>query len=109
INIPGAAFRAAIPYLILRSCLLLLAQDRIREWLRPSGAAAPGARPKLGAGPGARAGAAGPEPVLPSAGGIDCGPILLVTVFVAAIYGGFFGAGLGIMLAVLGLFSSEPL
>jgi hypothetical protein len=33
-----------------------------------------------------------------------------VTVFVAAVYGGFFGAGLGIMLlAVLGLFSTEPL
>jgi uncharacterized membrane protein YfcA len=33
-----------------------------------------------------------------------------LTVFVAALYGGFFGAGLGIMLlAVLGLFSAAPL
>jgi uncharacterized membrane protein YfcA len=33
-----------------------------------------------------------------------------VTVLAVAVYGGFFGAGLGIMLlAVLGLFSTEPL
>jgi uncharacterized membrane protein YfcA len=110
INIPASAFRVAIPYLILASCLLLLAQDWIREWLRPSGVTAPGARPALGPGPGGGADPAGPEPVSPSVGAIDCGPILLVTVFVAAVYGGFFGAGLGIMLlAVLGLFSAEPL
>jgi uncharacterized membrane protein YfcA len=41
---------------------------------------------------------------------IESSPILLVTIFAAALYGGFFGAGLGIMLlAVLGLFSTEPL
>ena len=106
VTIPAAAFRVAIPYLILASCGLLLAQDRIREWLRPSGATRAGA----GAGPGGGAGPAGPGPDSPSSGAIDCGPILLVTVFVAAVYGGFFGAGLGIvLLAVLGLFSSEPL
>jgi uncharacterized protein len=34
----------------------------------------------------------------------------VMTIFVAAIYGGYFGAGLGIMyLAILGLFSSLPL
>jgi hypothetical protein len=34
----------------------------------------------------------------------------MVTIFAAAVYGGFFGAGLGIMLlALLGLFSAEPL
>ncbi|MGH9115649.1 MAG: sulfite exporter TauE/SafE family protein, partial [Acidimicrobiales bacterium] len=37
-------------------------------------------------------------------------PALLVTVLGASVYGGFFGAGLGIMLlALLGLFSAEPL
>jgi uncharacterized membrane protein YfcA len=110
INIPAAAFRVAIPYLILASCLLLLAQDRIREWLRPSGTSAPGSRPPWGPGPGGGADPAGPEPVSPSTGTVQSGPILVVTIFMAAVYGGFFGAGLGIMLlAVLGLFSAEPL
>jgi uncharacterized membrane protein YfcA len=110
ISIPAAAFRAAIPYLILASCALLWAQDRIREWLRPSGASRPGARSPGGAGPGGGADPAGPRPVSPSTGTIDCRPILLVTVLLVAVYGGFFGAGLGIMLlAVLGLFSTAPL
>jgi uncharacterized membrane protein YfcA len=106
VTIPASAFRVAIPYLILASCLLLVAQDRIREWLRPSGATWTGRE----AGPGRGAGPAVPAPVSPSPGMMTCSPILLVTVFAAAVYGGFFGAGLGIMLlAVLGLFSAEPL
>jgi uncharacterized protein len=110
INIPATAFRVAIPYLILASCVLLWAQDLIREWLRPSGAAADGAPPTRWAGSSGAADPTGPRPVAPSTGTIDCPPILLVTVLVVAVYGGFFGAGLGIMLlAVLGLFSAAPL
>jgi uncharacterized membrane protein YfcA len=109
VTIPASAFRVAIPYLILASCLLLLAQDRIREWLRPEGAGGTG-RSESGAGPSGGADPTGPRPVSPSAGTIYCSPILLLTAFGAAVYGGFFGAGLGIMLlAVLGLFSTEPL
>jgi uncharacterized membrane protein YfcA len=110
VTIPAAAFRAAIPYLILTSCVLLLAQDQIREWIRPSAATNRDARAVGGAGPSGGAEPAGPSPDLPSTGSIDCRPILLVTIFAAALYGGFFGAGLGIMLlALLGLFSTEPL
>ena len=110
ITIPAAAFRDAVPYLLLASCGLLLAQDHLREWLRPSGAARTGPQAGVWAGPGGGADPAGPGPVSPPPGTIDYGPVLLVTVFVAAVYGGFFGAGLGIvLLAVLGLFSSEPL
>ncbi len=110
INIPATAFRVAIPYLILASCVLLWAQDLIREWLRPSGARTSGAQPTRWTEPSGGADPAGPGPVSSSTGTIDCPPILLVTVLVVAVYGGFFGAGLGIMLlAVLGLFSTEPL
>jgi uncharacterized membrane protein YfcA len=110
VNIPAEAFRVAIPYLILVSCLLLLAQDRIRDWLRPSDAPTAGTRPVRGAGPSGGADPAGPEPASPYPGPVHGSPVLLVTIFLAAMYGGFFGAGLGIMLlAVLGLFSTEPL
>jgi len=110
--IPAQAFRLAVPYLIVLSCVLLLLQDRLRVYL-----AARGARVK-GAGPAS-------EPVDASAGGADGQPAagvgerhgtsspsaaLVASVFAAAAYGGFFGAGLSIMLlAVLGMFSWEPL
>jgi uncharacterized membrane protein YfcA len=110
ITIPASAFRLAIPYLIVTSCLLLLVQDQVRDWIAVHGAADRNPGPSAGAGPGGGADPAGPEPESPSTGVIECGPILLVTIFAAALYGGFFGAGLGIMLlAVLGLFSAEPL
>lgn len=78
------AFRALVPYLILMAAALLAAQDRLRAWL-------------VG-----HAGHDRHRPVsplrvaLPVAGG--------------AIYGGYFGAGLGvILLAVLGLVLDETL
>jgi uncharacterized membrane protein YfcA len=110
VAIPASTFRAVIPYLILASCVLLLAQDRIRERLRPATAPDANARPGVGAGPGGGADPAGPAPISPPSGTIHTSLILLGAVFVAAVYGGFFGAGLGIMLlAMLGLFSREPL
>lgn len=79
VSLPGAAFRAAVPYLILLSCGLLAFGDR----LRPADIERADRR----------------HPVY-----------LLVSIFLGAVYGGFFGAGLGIMiLALLGLFSTEPL
>jgi uncharacterized membrane protein YfcA len=69
-------FREIVPYLILVSCVLLATQDRLRAW--------------VGRHRGDR-GLATPE---------------LVAVFVSGAYGGYFGAGLGIMLiAILGLFT----
>ena len=72
-------FRAVVPYLILLSCLLLAVQDRVRAMV-----AVHSDQARL--------------PVLELGG-----------VFLAGVYGGYFGGGLGIMLiAVLGLFSSVP-
>ena len=77
------AFRTLVPYMILMAAALLAAQDRLRAWL---------------------VGHAGhhERPVSP----------LLLTLSAAggAIYGGYFGAGLGvILLAVLGLVLDETL
>ncbi len=81
LTIPSHAFRVAVPYLIVASCALLLFQEPLR---RRIGASEPGRR--------------------------GHGIALTASCFGAAVYGGFFGAGLGIMLlAVLGLFSSDSL
>lgn len=91
VAIPAGAFRTAVPYLIVLACGLLLFQERLRDVLVRT------------------------TPV-PSAGAVATSRVthgrlsLLVLIFVASLYGGFFGAGLGIVfLAVLGLFSTEPL
>lgn len=81
VTIPSHAFRVAVPYLIVASCALLLVQDRLRD----------------------RVGATASD-----AGRLR--HVRPLAVFASAVYGGFFGAGLGIMLlGVLGLFSDEPL
>ncbi len=76
-----SVFRALVPFLILLASVLLAVQDRLRNWaFRPGHAH-------------------GSHRVLQTA-----------CVGLAAVYGGYFGAGLGIMLiAVLGVFSDLPL
>jgi uncharacterized membrane protein YfcA len=109
VTIPGHAFRTAVPYLILLSCLLLLGQDRVRALLKPGVADSSAVSPP---GVDACAGAGAVAPGLPAPTRREGGPglraALLISVFAGAVYGGFFGAGLGIMLlAVLGVFSSD--
>jgi|HigsolmetaAR201D_1030396.scaffolds.fasta_scaffold36789_1 hypothetical protein len=75
----NSLFRAIVPYLILLSCVLLAVQDPLRRW------------------------------VVHHRGEERMVPLELAGIFLAGAYGGYFGAGLGIMLiAVLGLFSSIP-
>jgi uncharacterized membrane protein YfcA len=77
-----AVFKALVPWLILGACALLGFQQRIRK--------------ALGIGEHRRATA---SPVVSA-----------VTVYLFSIYGGYFGAGLGIaMLAILGLLLDEEL
>jgi len=73
-----AVFRQIVPFLILTACGLLAAQDRMRAWLK--GRSAHATHPA----------------------------VEVLAVGAAAVYGGYFGAGLGIMLvAVLGLLSDR--
>ncbi|MGH9091629.1 MAG: sulfite exporter TauE/SafE family protein [Acidimicrobiales bacterium] len=84
VTVTGSTFSAVVPYLILLACAALLAQGWLRTLLEARRATQ--ARP-LGDGHLERAG-----------------------VFCCGVYGGFFGAGLGIMLlAVLGLFTNDAL
>ena len=83
LNTGERAFRTLVPYLILAAAALLASQDRLRAWL-------------VG-----HAGHHG-RPVSPLR--------LAVPVAGGAVYGGYFGAGLGvILLAVLGLVLDDTL
>lgn len=78
-------FNSVVPFLVLLACGLLALQDHIRRALpvRAGGSAAPDAPPS---------------------------PVLLGAILVSSIYGGYFGAGLGIVnLAVLGLLIDDRL
>ena len=77
-------FRAVVPFLILSASALLAAQDSVRAWVQRRGAGSSG----------------GPSEVARAAGPIG----------LAAVYGGYFGAGLGvILLATLGLVVTDSL
>lgn len=81
LNTGERAFRQAVPLLLLTSSLLLASQDRVRAFLLRNGSH--------------RGGHAAWAPLL---------------VAVAAIYGGYFGAGLGVvLLAALGVVLDESL
>ena len=81
--ISEAVFHAIIPFLILLAALLLAVQDRVRDWVLKS------SLPEKSVTDGSRA-------TLP--------------VGLAAVYGGYFGAGISvIVLAVLGLFLNDSL
>jgi uncharacterized protein len=83
LNTPEKAFRAVVPWLILFACALLMAQTRVAAWLLRRRGAAPEAR-------------------VPAA--------LWVVQFIVSVYGGYFGAGLGIlMLAAMGIFLPDAL
>ena len=84
LNTTDKMFRELVPYLILLAAILLALQDRLRAWLLRRLAAS------------GRSG-------LPEAWAMP-------PVFLAAIYGGYFGAGLSvIVLAVLGLVLEDTL
>jgi uncharacterized membrane protein YfcA len=77
VHVGSKAFSHSIPYLIFSATLLFIIQEPVRRWLAKRGTGA------------------GEKPVTPGA---------MVFQFFVALYGGFFGAGIGIlMLAALGL------
>jgi len=109
-------FRQLVPFLILAASLLLWAQEPLKRWLtrraaRPLPNSLPGGegtgtpRPLGGAGEGSVAG----EWTEDSLSGGE-GRWAAVPIFLAAIYGGYFGAGLSvIILAVLALVLEDSL
>jgi uncharacterized membrane protein YfcA len=96
---PESTFRVAVPWLLVLACALLLAQDRVRALIKTRVDGLDG-RPASG----------GEADVAPVASAPRPSVALMATVFASAVYGGFFGAGMGIMLiAVLGVFLDESM
>lgn len=84
LNTNESAFKSLIPYLILMATLLLAAQVRIKNWVIE------------------RIGHAHTEHHNPA--------IMLLLVLLAAIYGGYFGAGMGVILmAILGYVTDDSM
>lgn len=82
LTLPSDVFDAVVPVLVLAACALMLVQPRLSVWV---------ARRR-------------------AADGRDVGPAPLALVFLAGIYGGYFGAAQGvILLAVLAVFVPDEL
>jgi uncharacterized membrane protein YfcA len=80
---PSEVFRAIVPFLILLACALLVLQPRLARFVQ-------GRRTESHKG--------------------DRSPVLQLSVLLAAVYGAYFGAGLGVLLlGVLGIFLAEQL
>src|SRR6478609_12233293 len=80
--LPPGVFEAVVPWLILGTCLLVGAQPRISRWLKKSAAAAADERTRLS-------------------------PATTFFSTLVGVYGGYFGAGSGVMMmAVLGFGSN---
>jgi hypothetical protein len=81
---PAKTFDRIVPFLILAATLLFLVQEPLSRWMR------------------ARTGGDAVEPA--AAKPLRLTPLTLAAVFLTAVYGGYFGAGIGIItLAVLSL------
>jgi uncharacterized membrane protein YfcA len=81
---PASVFSRIVPWLILFSCAVLAAQPAVARWLRSRNAGAHGGR--------------------------RVPPALLACQLIGAVYGAYFGAGLGVlMLALLGIFVDDGL
>jgi uncharacterized protein len=79
--LPSKAFERVVPFLILIACLLVAVQPRISKWVAARHQA-----------------------------GLENHPLLLVTVFLTAIYGGYFGAAMGVIfIALLAIFLRDDL
>jgi uncharacterized membrane protein YfcA len=84
--LPGSVFRGIVPVLILLACALLVIQPRMSARVARRRSASDASKPAHG------------------------GPILLGTVYLTGVYGGYFGAAQGVILfALLGIFLDDDL
>jgi len=106
--LPAATFDAVVPILLLSAAALVALQPRVTLWLTKRAASA-GADDAAGADSGsdnatiAQASEAARAATIGRAA--KAGPLLLALVFCVAVYGGYFGAAMGVLL--LALFSGK--
>jgi uncharacterized protein len=110
LTLPQSAFKDIVPALIGLAVVMVIIQPRLAKWVaerQRARAAAAAADGEDAGGTGVAAAGAGAAP--PAAEAIG-GPVLWVLVFLAGIYGGYFGAAQGILvLAILSLSLDDDL
>ncbi|MCM3923070.1 sulfite exporter TauE/SafE family protein [Frankia sp. AiPs1] len=117
---PSDSFRALVPYLVLVSCLLLAAQNRLGAVVarrRAAAALASAAPPVSAVPPVSTAPAASAAPPISAVLAVGIGGAgntvtwpTRIGIFVAGVYGSYFGAGLGVLLlGVLGILLVDDL
>ncbi|HVB41094.1 MAG TPA: sulfite exporter TauE/SafE family protein [Streptosporangiaceae bacterium] len=80
--LPASVFEVVVPALIILACVLVVVQPRLSRWVAARG----GSRPEHG------------------------GSLAFAGIFLAAVYGGYFGAAQGVLvIGLLGVFLAEPL
>jgi uncharacterized membrane protein YfcA len=111
--LPASSFEAAVPVLIATAALLTLAQPWLAKRMRGTSLSRPLAVGAGAAGVGGAAGAAGTpaaEESPPTPRPLRRQWALLLAVLGISVYGGYFGAAIGVLLiAVLGLFLRDTL
>jgi uncharacterized protein len=110
LTLPQSAFKSIVPALIGLAVVMVIIQPRLAKWVadrqRARAAAAAGEQAGVSAGAAGRVAVAAP----PDAGQAIGGPVLWVLVFLAGIYGGYFGAAQGVLLiGMLGIALNDSL
>jgi uncharacterized protein len=108
LTLPQSAFKAIVPALIGLAVVMVIIQPRLAKWVAErQRARAPLTTPDGAGANGASAVAVAAPPAVEEAIG---GPVLWVLVFLAGIYGGYFGAAQGVLLiGMLGIALNDSL
>jgi uncharacterized membrane protein YfcA len=114
LTLPQSAFKDIVPALIGLAVVMVVIQPRLARWVADRQRARAGAAVAAPVGAGdVSGGPATPDPAAPAA--VDAadalgGPVLWVLVFLAGIYGGYFGAAQGVLLiGMLGIALNDSL
>lgn len=114
--LPQGAFKAIVPALIGVSLVMVVIQPRLSQWVAArqrarAGAADTGSTPGGGGSGGSRGATTLAAPAAPvTARDSVGGPVIWVLVFLAGIYGGYFGAAQGVLLiGMLGIALNDSL
>ena len=109
LTLPQSAFKAIVPVLIGLAVVMVIIQPRLAKWVAERQRARAALAPRTG---GAADGRREPAAAAAAAAAEEAigGPVLWVLVFLAGIYGGYFGAAQGVLLiGMLGIALNDSL
>jgi uncharacterized protein len=110
LTLPQSAFKAIVPALIGVAVVMVIIQPRLAKWVAERQRARAALATPDGVGTGADGVSAVAVAAPPAAAEAIGGPVLWVLVFLAGIYGGYFGAAQGVLLiGMLGIALNDSL